>query len=220
MKKKLSRLEKIGLTLYWLLKSLIIIGLVFAFINQEWQKSILLALIVLVTYIPTIIKKKYRLYFPLEFDLFIIIFIFFSLFLGDLHNYYYKFWWWDLYLHGEYGLLAGILGFILIYILNEQKNIHVHMKSGFIAIFSFTFAMTLAVLWEMTEFTLDSLFNLNMQKSGLVDTMSDLIFGAAGALTTSLVAYLWMKNKIRFFVFDSSVQQFIKRNKHLFESDN
>ncbi|MBD3360251.1 hypothetical protein GF366_00445 [Candidatus Peregrinibacteria bacterium] len=209
--------EKVQLTLYYLLKSLIALGLILSLIRQEWINAVLIALILILTYLPSIIKWKYRLYLPLEFDLFIIIFIFLSLFLGEIHTYYYRFWWWDIFLHAESGFLLGIFGYILVYVLNEQKNINITMKPGFLSLFAFTFAMATGTLWEIFEFIMDNIFGFNMQKSGLMDTMGDLILNASGALLISVIGYLWMKKKIKFFVFDTSIHKFVQKNQHLFK---
>jgi hypothetical protein len=46
---------------------------------------------------------------------------------------------------------------------------------------------------------MDSLFGLNMQKSGLRDTMWDLIVDALGALVVSILGYLYLKGYIKLF---------------------
>jgi hypothetical protein len=74
-----------------------------------------------------------------------------------------------------------------------------------VALFSFTFAVTLGVIWEIGEFSCDVLIGSANQKwnlpdteiligkpyqgSGLRDTMSDLIVDSIGAFITSLVTY-------------------------------
>ena len=115
------------------------------------------------------------------------------------------------------GIFLGLGGFVLVYILNEQKNISVHMKPGFISLFAFTFAMTVAVFWELFEYFMDSVFGCNMLKSGLVDTMWDLIFGAGGAFITASLGYFWLKKMIHFTIFDRSISNFVKKNKFLFK---
>jgi hypothetical protein len=45
---------------------------------------------------------------------------------------------------------------------------------------AFAFACTGALAWEAIEFALDELFATKLQE-GLVDTMTDLLFGACGA---------------------------------------
>lgn len=205
----------IGLFLYWLLKAIIFLDLLISLFRFQWLNAVLLGLILLITFIPTILKSQYRLHIPLEFDLFIVSFIFFSLFLGEVHDYYRTIPWWDLWLHFESGFFLGIVGFLLVYILNEQKRIDVHLKAGFVALFAFTFAITIGVFWEFFEFILDSTLGWNTLKSGITDTLGDLLGAALGALIISILGYLWMEKKIKFLVFDHSIKQFIEKNTRL-----
>jgi hypothetical protein len=39
-------------------------------------------------------------------------------------------------------VLLGILGFLLVYGLNESRRIGTHLRAGFVALFAFTFAVT------------------------------------------------------------------------------
>lgn len=201
---------------YYFIKSIILVGLIISAVYGDWTNVFWIGLIFLATFIPTIIKQQSRLYFPIEFELFIVLFIFLSLFLGEIHYYYHIFWWWDLFLHGQSGVLVGILGFIVAYILNEQSHFRLKMKPAMTALFAFNFTLAFGVLWEIFEFTMDQVFGMNMQKSGLMDTMFDLILNAFGALTISLLGYLWMRKAIHFWIFDQSISKFIKYNKHLF----
>ena len=209
--------QKIELILYYLLKAIILLSVPVALLRHEWATAFFIFLIFLLTFIPTVLKRKYRLYMPITFDLYTSFFIFISLFLGEIHDYYFKFWWWDVYMHTQGGIFLGLGGFILVYVLNEQRNISVHMKPGFISFFAFTFAMTFAVFWELFEYFMDSVFGFNMLKSGLVDTMWDLIVSAGGALITATLGYFWLKKWIRFTIFDRSVSQFVRKNKFLFK---
>ena len=73
-------------------------------------------------------------------------------------------------------------------------GIPVSMSPAFVALFTLCFALTLDVLWEIYEFTVDALFQTNMQKyaleggealtgqAALQDTMGDLIVDFIGAL--------------------------------------
>ena len=77
----------------------------------------------------------------------------------------------------------------------------------FVVIFSFCFAVTLGVVWEIYEFTFDGVLGLNMQKfalesgealigrAALVDTMKDLIVDALGAFIMSIIGYISLKYK-------------------------
>ena len=119
------------------------------------------------------------------------------------------------------GLLLGILGFLLVYVLNENKRIDLQMRPGFIALFAFAFAVAAGTLWEVFEFTVDQIFGTTMQKpmlgdpSGLTDTMWDLIVDALGAFVISAFGWWHMKRKKPSFV-DLWIDRFIERNPRLF----
>ena len=79
-------------------------------------------------------------------------------------------------------------------------GIPVSMSPAFAALFTFCFALALDVLWEIYEFTVDALFQTNMQKyaleggealtgqAALQDTMGDLIVDFIGALGIAIAA--------------------------------
>ncbi|NIR44454.1 MAG: hypothetical protein GWM93_09820, partial [Gemmatimonadetes bacterium] len=70
-----------------------------------------------------------------------------SLFLGEIRGYYTRFAWWDVALHTASGFLLGIVGFLLVYILNQEERIPLYMKPGFVALFSFLFAVATGAIW-------------------------------------------------------------------------
>lgn len=183
----------------------------------------LILMIMAGTLVPTLLRQRRTIDIPLEFQVLTIAFVFAAVFLGEIRSYYERFWWWDIALHVSSGLLLGILGFLLVYVLNESERIDVHMRARFVAIFAFFFAVTVGAVWEMFEFAMDSLFATNMQKpmlgdpSGLTDTMWDLIVDAAGALVICGLGWFYMRQGKRSFI-EHWIHKFIKRNPHLFKS--
>ena len=145
-----------------------------------------------------------------------VVFIYMSLYLGEVNDFYAKFWWWDLVLHGGSGFLLGITGFLLVYLLNEDKKANMHLTPGFIALFAFTFSQGLGSLWEIFEFGMDQAFGLNMQKSGLVDTMSDLIINACAAAAISLLGYGYLKSPAVDSFLERAIDRFIRENPRVF----
>lgn len=152
----------------------------------------------------------------------IIGFTFASLFLGEIHDYYNRFWWWDIALHSSSGVLLGFIGFLLVHVLNETEDIGMHMKPGFVALFAFMFALGIGVLWEIFEFIMDSVFGMEMQKpmlgdpSGLTDSMWDLIVASAGALVISVFGYVFLKTGSEGSFIERFIHAFIKLNPRLF----
>lgn len=194
---------------------------VFLLYSGIWLSLFLVTLIIITLFVPYIFRAKMDVEIPAEFHLMAVLFAFASLYLGEVHDFYQRLWWWDIALHTTAGLLMGVLGFLLVYILNESSRVEIYMKPGFIAIFAFTFAVTIGTLWEIFEFGIDQIFGLNMQKpmlgdpSGLTDTMWDIIVNAIGACVVSMTGWWYLKQKESFYI-RSLIQKFITRNPKMF----
>lgn len=204
------------LTVALLLKLTLFIGACFAAYQGRYQATVEILIIIFITFLPVILGRRFDVKIPHEFELIAVIFIYASLFLGEVHGYYLRFWWWDVVLHTGSGFLLGIVGFLLVYVLNEKKEIHLHMKPGFVALFAFVFAVALGGIWEVFEFTMDQLFGLNMQKSGLVDTMWDLIVDTIGALTISMLGYGYLTTAGTSSFLEKWIENFIEKNPRFF----
>ncbi|MDF1576847.1 MAG: hypothetical protein P1P81_00200 [Desulfobulbales bacterium] len=194
---------------------------IFLLLDTRWLSMFLVTMIITVLIAPTLFRGKIDVEIPVEFHFTAVIFIFASLYLGEIQSFYQRFWWWDIVLHGSAGLLMGITGFLLVYLLNESKRVELHMTPGFISLFAFSFAVTIGTLWEIFEFSMDQLFLLDMQKtmlgdpSGLTDTMWDIIVNALGAFIVSFTGWRYLKRKEIFFV-RNLIGKFIKKNPSLF----
>lgn len=204
------------------LQFVLFLEMVAALWTGRWFTGFFTALIILVTFLPVLLERRFRIHIPPELQLLAIAFVFASLFLGEVRGYYTRFWWWDIALHTSSGVLLGILGFLLVHIMNETERIEVHMKPGFVAFFAFLFALGVGALWEIFEFAMDSLFGMNMQKamlgdpSGLTDTMWDLIVDALGALAISLLGWRYLRNPQRASFLERWISKFVERNPRFF----
>jgi uncharacterized membrane protein YjdF len=205
------------------LQSILIIGLIAEIWSQQWFNAVITSGIILITFAPLFLQKHFHVLIPAEFVLISIAFVFASLFLGEIHGYYTRYWWWDIALHTGSGVLLGIVGFLLVHVLNETENIGVHMKPGFVAFFAFLFAVGIGALWEIFEFAMDSFFGINMQKpmladpSGLTDTMWDLIVDTLGALVISVLGYGYIKTARNESFLERWIDAFIRGNPRLFK---
>lgn len=206
------------------LQAILIAEVLAAFWSQQWFIAFITTGIIAITLVPLLLERRFRVHIPPQFQLLAIAFAFASLFLGEVHGYYTRFWWWDMALHTISGFLLGIVGFLLVHLLNETEDVGVHMKSGFVAFFAFLFALGIGALWEIFEFAMDSFFGMNMQKemlgdaSGLTDTMVDLMVDAAGALVVALYGYRHLKTADRGSFLARWIGTFIRRNPQLFGS--
>lgn len=203
------------------LQAIMAVELLLVFREKQWMNAFLVMAIMAVMFSPAVIGRRFRVHIPPEFQVLAVLFAFAALFLGEIHSYYMRFWWWDIALHTSSGLLMGILGFLLIYVLNADERIDIHMRPRFMALFGFLFAVTVGTLWEVFEFAMDQVVGTNMQKpmlddpSGLTDTMWDMIVNALGALAISALGGWHMKQREHSFI-EAWIRKFIERNPRLF----
>jgi hypothetical protein len=141
------------------------------------------------------IEKGLKVYIAPEYKIIIIIFIFLADYLGEFLNFYDLFQWWDMMLHTASGVFIALFGYIGFYISNPliiEKRIKINPLT--MVLFMIGLAVFAGVLWEMFEYAMDFYFHLNMQKSGLTDTMNDLIVATIGAVFSGMLAYRNMKH--------------------------
>jgi hypothetical protein len=210
----------------WFIVSVVVImgiDLILILLEGNWLNALLISIIIAIILAPVVLGERLPVRVPAEMQLVALAFVFAALFLGEIRSYYDRFWWWDIALHTSSGLLLGIFGFLLVYVLNESRNIDLHMRPRFVALFAFLFAVTAGALWEIFEFTMDGLFGLQMQKpmlgddSGLTDTMWDLIVDTAGAFAISGLGWWYMHRDEESFI-DNWIHKFIAKNPRMFKA--
>ena len=162
---------------------------------------------IIVMFLPSMLERGLHIVVPNFMYLLYIVFLYAAIYLGEVRSFYYRIPHWDMILHGFSGLMLGALSFSVISLLNHTKRIQTAMSPGFVAVFAFCFAVSMGVVWETWEFLADGFWGLNMQKfqnangvpfigrDALVDTMSDLIVDAIGAIIMSIVGYISVKSK-------------------------
>ena len=169
----------------------IIIAFVLCFISVFFalnNKDITLLLFSLYVVIPFIFKVK-----PII-TLLYMLFGFIALFLGCQLHLFKTTTWFDNFSHFIWGFLSGILA---IYILIKLKMFN-HKNIIFNGIFIFIFSLASSSIWEIMEFSIDNLFNQDMQRaaSGVYDTMKDIIVALFGNIIFILFYCLEYKKKL------------------------
>ena len=192
-----SWVDRVELAVALALQIGIFIVTVSALYQRQWLGAFGGIAILLLSCAPAMIEHRLKLTLPVEFTLVTSIILYASFALGEARDFYEKIWWWDLALHGLSALMMGIIGFLIIYVFYITNRIHV--AAGWIATITFALAVTVGALWEIFEFMMDLLFGLNMQKSGLDDTMTDLMIDAAGAALAAILGYFYVKDQDSLF---------------------
>jgi len=208
--------DKITFAVSLFIRVSLIFAIVLAIFNNRWAVLFVSSLTLVLTFLPALIERNYKIYLPAEFEFIIVLFIYASIFLGGVKGYYTKIWWWDVVLHTGSGVVLGFVGFLIVYVLYYERK--VRTSPLFIALFSFCFAVAIGAIWEVFEFVMDTNLGLNMQKSGLIDTMWDIIVDCLGALFASVLGYFYVK-KGKSFLFSRAMNKFIRENPSLFEKN-
>lgn len=134
--------------------------------------------------------------------------------MGEAFDFYERVWWWDIALHASSALGFGMIGFLFVFMLFEGDRFAAPPSA--LALITFCFAMTVGATWEVFEFGMDHIFGLNMQKSGLNDTMGDIIVDAGGAGLAAITGYFYLRGSSRGFL-AVAISQFVERNKRLYQ---
>lgn len=115
------------------------------------------------------------------------LFIFIAVCIGSTLNNRTTFEHFDIVTHCASGVLSAWFGYDFANIIYRKRG---DLGPAMSSLFSLAFALSIAVGWEIYEFSMDMLYGMTLQK-GNTDTMVDFISCAVGAVVTMLlVAFL------------------------------
>lgn len=192
---------------------ILVIAFCVALFTRQWSNAFVTIVALTLTTLPTVFSNRFHIQLPLSFLAAISLFFFATLFLGEIFDFYNKFWWWDVLLHGSSAVGFGIIGFLFIFYLFQGDRYDAPPWA--LGVIAFCVALSIGALWEIFEFAMDQIFGLNMQKSGLVDTMWDLIVDTIGASFGAISGFLWLKG--RSIGLSGMIEEFIQNNRSLFK---
>ncbi len=174
--------------LYLLLRLMVIVVAVLATLRQDFQTTLLCALVLFLFLMPSFLERKLRIALPSTLEKIILLFTFAAEIMGEIGEYYIRYPWWDTVLHTLNGFLCAAVGFAMVDILNENENIKFQLSPFFMAIVAFCFSMTVGVLWEFFEFAMDNLFLFDMQKDTVIHTIGSVMLDPAGGNTPLVIS--------------------------------
>lgn len=180
MKREKIKFKKIDLTIYIILRILVIVTIIIQCFRKNYENVFLCILTLILFMIPLIIDKKLNIKLPNALEIMILLFIFSAEILGEIQNFYGIFPFWDTMLHTINGFLCAAIGFSLIDILNQSREFHMRMSPIFVALVAFCFSMTIGVLWEFFEFGADTFFKTDMQKDRITSSISSVLINEEG----------------------------------------
>lgn len=177
------RKKSVVAAVYIVLRLLVILMMVAQFFNGNFENVFLCVLTLILFLLPTILEKSLQIDLPNALEIIILLFIFAAEILGEIRAFYTTFAYWDTMLHTLNGFLCAAIGFSLVDMCNRHKRISLSLSPVYMAIVAFCFSMTIGVLWEFFECTMDQFFLLDMQKDTVVNVISSVNLDPTGGNT-------------------------------------
>ncbi|NOW91248.1 putative membrane protein YjdF [Clostridium beijerinckii] len=173
------------------LYALAVICSIYFLIRGDMQRTLQPILIILVLTVIKALIKKSRIPISTDLRFSVLAFIFVTMFFANEFKGYSFIPYLDKIEHLSSGVILFYIGSLILELINKNETNKLNIKT--IILFSLFFAIAMAGVWEIYEFTTDRLFGLRSQNNSLVDTMGDIICGSIGALFTSIYAYKNLK---------------------------
>lgn len=167
--------NKTTLTVYVVLRALIIFVMVRALLRREYQSMALCGLSLFLMILPSIVSRKLKVVLPSTLEIIILLFIFAAEILGEINSFYMRVPHWDTMLHTINGFLCAAIGFCLVDMMNREERFSFKLSPLYLAIVSFCFSMTVGVIWEFFEFGADQLMGLDMQKDAVIHAIDSVM---------------------------------------------
>lgn len=169
-KKLLSKINKevtLNNVIYISLNITIIICMIIQIIYNEWSNVVLCIITLLLFKIP----KKINIKVSNTTESIFYIFIFSSMILGEIENFYSLFTFWDFILHTLSGFIFASVSISFVNLINKEN---INIPTLIIVLLSFCFSITTGVIWEFYEFSIDKILSGDMQKDTIVRNISSV----------------------------------------------
>ncbi len=202
-----------GPILVLVIQGFLVVEIVTGLVTGQWMPVFVAVSTLGLTLLPDRFARFFGIALPGSILSAIVIFIFATLFLGEVADFYERFWWWDLVLHFFSALSIAAMAFLAIFMLFEGDRYAAPPWA--LAVLSAAVALAIGALWEIFEYGMDQIFGMNMQKSGLTDTMTDLMIDTLGAALGGLSGYLFLKGR-QFGGIGAAMAEFVALNRRLY----
>lgn len=171
---------------------LIVSAALLLYLGNYGHMAIALFLFV-VSFLPLLVERIWQVRIPAFIHTAYVVFIFASLFCGEVLGMYIRFYPWDDILHLVSGLLVAVCS--MLWLTTVIQRVKLQLSAWLYALSVFCLGATVAVVWEVVEFCSDQIFGTFMQRNDQFDTMTDLIYGTGGALFVAVLLYCYLLEK-------------------------
>jgi hypothetical protein len=187
-----------------IVKILIVISMFYATYFHLWQILFADIFLLILMFMPLILKKSYEVHMPRGFELIIILFVIVSFFLGTFRG---------LVIQIFFGIAAGFVGFAIMLILFSNSTLK---KNYFLIIlFSLSFSVAFGLGAELAKYYLKLILDFGFVDNDYAYTMRSLTFVSIGSLISATIGFLYMKG-YKLKIMRYMVKEFKNKNPNLF----
>ena len=188
------------------IKLILILSIINAVSNHLWYIMSTNIFLLILMFIPQIIKKS-QIKIPAEFEWILLIFVVFTLFLGKISG---------IIVPIFFGIAIAMIGFMILAILYSNNQIK---KDYFLIIlFTFSFTITFGFLLELLKYYLKIFLEQEISLGIYKFSMQNMTFVIIGAAIASIIGYIYMKSEKG--VLRRAVKKIMQENPKLFSKKN
>lgn len=165
--------EKMIRYIFFAICQLFCVGsLVYFSVTGTLSQALICALSVGCLCLPDLAERLFKMKIGLPMYLFVLAYAVCPT-LGHAYKFYYLIPWWDTLLHTVGGVVFAVLGAYLPKIILKKEDVSVLLC----ALTGLLFSVFVAVVWEIIEYTADSLFFTDMQQDTFVHSIYSYLIG-------------------------------------------
>lgn len=169
-------------TVYVLLRLSVVGVLIAQLWNRDFENAFLCVLTLILFMLPSAFERQLKIDLPDTLEIVILLFIYAAEILGEIRAFYTLIPNWDTWLHTLNGFLCAAIGFSLVDILNRHKKAIFSLSPLYLAIVAFCFSMTVGVMWEFFEFSVDRVLGFDMQKDTVITAFNTVNLDPEGGV--------------------------------------
>ena len=147
-------------------------------IRSSTAVNVLLSLTMLfVLFMPQAIERRFSIKFSTFFKAFLMSFITLGALLGAVYGFYQKIEIWDEIMHTACGFFTALVGFCSWDAVKGDGR--GDLPLGYRIFVAISFAVAVAGIWELYEFTADQLIGTDMQRDTVINSISSYFVGTS-----------------------------------------
>lgn len=148
-----------------ILRIIIVILILVKIINLEFEDIGMLVLTFILTFYNWFLKKVFKINLNIYSRILLSLLIFLAQCLGTTLNFYDLYDNWDLIVHFIFGIVMFIVGYDIFSNL-DKRYCDIKLNKKIKIIFTILFALSVGSIWEMYEYSVDGILNLDTQRTG------------------------------------------------------